>query len=238
MPPFFRAPAHSRVDTTLVIALMVDAALLAGLSWGSPHAAAGQALAAVAAVAGLWCAGQPIDRWHVRPAFAAMLVAIVLAQLAVAADPQPWVLNVLLTLSLLPALQRGGLVLAAGTAFVVGGLPLLVARGPLPAVTDPTGLVDLGVVGAQTLLLARITQRSKRVLPTPVVARDDAPDAPTRSEVQAGDTPAAPATASTEASQARRLAAAVIQTAAQAHPPATASSSPRRGGDTGHVTLS
>jgi len=157
---FFRTPAPRRVDLGLVTALAIDAALLVWLSWNSAHVVAGLALAALAAAGGLWCASRPVDRWYVRPGFAAMLVALVLAQVAVADNPRPWALNVFLTLSLLPSLQRPWLVLATGTAFGVGGLLLFVERGLLAAMTEPPGLVFLAFVGAQTLLLAHVARRN------------------------------------------------------------------------------
>jgi len=82
------------------------------------------------------------------------------AQVAVADNPRPWALNVFLTLSLLPSLQRPWLVLATGTAFGVGGLLLFVERGLLAAMTEPPGLVFLAFVGAQTLLLTHVARRN------------------------------------------------------------------------------
>jgi methyl-accepting chemotaxis protein len=162
LPAFLRTPSHRRVDSGLILALVANALLLAWLASTSSHAGAGLALAAAGGLGGLWCASRPLDRWYVRPGLTAALVGLVLGQIALATNPLPWLLNVPLTLSLLPSLQRGAVVALAGTSLLVGVPAVAWGAGQPIDLTGPVALAYYAAVLAQTVLLSTVARRNGR----------------------------------------------------------------------------
>jgi len=162
LPAFLQTPSHRRVDFALIVALVANALLLGWVAMGSVHASTGLALAVTGGLGGLWCATRPLDRWYVRPGLTLALAGLVLGQITLAGDPLPWLLNVPLTLSLLPSLQRGAVVAAAGAAFLVGAPALAWATGRPIDLTGTPALAYAAVVLAQTVLLTSVARRNGR----------------------------------------------------------------------------
>ncbi len=158
----FRSPAARRPALPLAIALGGNAALMAWLAWSSAQATAGLSLAVVAGLAGLWCTTRPLVRPYVRVCIAAALVALVLGQIALAPRPEMLLLNAMLTMSLMPALQRGSIVAIAGVALGAGPMAVHATLGLGPDLDGPSLWAYGGFIAAQTLALTLTADRNGR----------------------------------------------------------------------------
>ncbi|HMW24018.1 MAG TPA: methyl-accepting chemotaxis protein [Burkholderiaceae bacterium] len=167
-PPSFLLPRHGvsserRLDAALPASLLANAALLVGLAWACAATGLETALALLlalgAVVAGLWCMRQPPQGRLASYGWAAVLLALLAGQLAVAGVAVPLLLlNGLLLLSLLPNLRRAGVVLSGGA--MVALLPWVLhdgfGRGPMQAHwlhTDASQLAYGVAVALHTALL-------------------------------------------------------------------------------------
>jgi len=170
LPPRQGVSSERRLDAALPVALLANAALLAGLAWACAAPGAELALALLLALgavaAGLWCMRQPPQGRLASYGSAAALLVLLTGQLAVAGVAVPLLLlNGLLQLSLLPNLRRAGVVLTGGG--IVALLPWALHegfdRGPLQTDwlhADASQLAYVVAVAVHTALLA-LTARAK-----------------------------------------------------------------------------
>jgi hypothetical protein len=230
-------PGHRRADPVIVLCLAANALLLGWMAPASAHAGIGLGLAFAGGACGLWGATRPLQSRYARPSAALALVGLVLGQIAIASDPLPWLLNVPLTLSLLPLLQRSVLVALGGAAFLVGVPALAWAAGHPIDPASPIALAYGAVVLSQTALLTAVAHRnSSRTEESPGPSKRGEP--PTEALLPAAVPTGPHGSPAADLSASRRLAAAVIQIAAQPHAAAAASPAATRPDDGSDVSLS
>ncbi len=154
-----RGDLDRRADPLLLLALLADAALLLALvasagGLAGPWRGVAVALTLLTGAGGLWCGLRPADARLASAGVAMALQLLLLGQLALAADTTPVLLNVVLTLGLLPVLRRPLLVAQAGLTLGLAPwlLQALLGRPLAPAGT--LGWAYAALVAAQTLMLS------------------------------------------------------------------------------------